>query len=178
MSPGQHADGSGAFGRSAGGAMVRGVVLIIVAVALGIVLLRATDAPEPFANAIGGDGAGQTTTSRPAGVPQTSTTASTVPAVDPSTITVLVANGAGVGGLAAKLTEQVEGEGFEVATPTDAEDAEKSTIYFAPGFEEAATAVAALFDPKPAVAPLPDPPPVDDLQGANLVLVAAADLAE
>lgn len=156
--------------------MVRGVVLIVVAVALGVVLLKATDSSQPFDTVTGGD-SGQTTTSRPAGVPQTTTTDTSVPSVDPSTITVLVANGAGVSGLAGRLTEQVEGEGFEVAKPTDTDEVEKSTVYFAPGFQEAANAVAALFEPKPAVAPLPDPPPVDNLQGANLVLAAGPDLA-
>jgi hypothetical protein len=37
-------------------------------------------------------------------------------------------------------------------------------------------AVAAEFDPVLEVAALPDPPPVADLAGANVVLVAGPDL--
>ena len=180
MSPGQHAADDGSFSRSASGAMIRGVVLIVVAVALGVILLQATDGPDPFTSSTGVGGPARKTTTTVAGgaASPTTTTASTVPGVDPSTITVLVANGAGVSGLAGKLTDQVKAEGFQTADPTDTKKIEKSTVYFTPGFEQAAPAVAALFDPPPAVAPLPDPSPVEDLQGANVVLVAAADLAE
>lgn len=162
--------------------MARGVVLIVVAVVLGVVLLQATDEPGPFEPAIS-DGAGlaggvSTTPSSEAGEP-TSTSETTVQPVDPSTITVLVANGSGgVAGLAGRLTEQLAAEGYQTASPTDTGAIDSSVVYYTPGFEDAAEALAALFEPPPEVAPLPDPAPVDDLEAANLVLVAAADLAE
>ncbi len=53
MSRGSHAANDGSFGRSASGAMVRGVALIVVAVALGIILLLATDGPDPLTPATG-----------------------------------------------------------------------------------------------------------------------------
>lgn len=179
----------GTFARSAGGAMMRGVVLIVVAVVLGIVLLQSTDGPDPLTTATEdttavdpGDGDDGDT---PATVPgtgdddTTTTTAATSPAVDPSTITVLVANGSGgVAGLAAAVTEVVDGAGYETAPPTNSQPIESSVVYYAPGFQEAATAVAQLFDPAPQVSPLPDPSPVSDLRGANVVVVASGDLAE
>ncbi len=178
----------GSFVRSAGGAMLRGVMLIVVAVVLGIVLLQGTDGPDPFTAATEdttdttGDGDDGGT---PATVPgigddgTTSTTEVAPPPVDPSTITVLVANGSGgVAGLAAAVTEVVSEAGYETAPPTNSRVVESSVVYYTPGFEEAAGAVAQLFDPAPEVAPLPDPSPVEDLRGANVVLVASGDLAE
>ncbi|HEV2766698.1 MAG TPA: LytR C-terminal domain-containing protein [Acidimicrobiales bacterium] len=189
---------SGSFVRSASGAMLRGVMLIVVAVVLGIVLLQGTDGPDPFTAAtedttgtedvtdngddgdtpptFDGDGnvgdVGETTDT-------TDTTEVPPPDVDPSTITVLVANGSGgVAGLAAAVTEVVTEAGYETVPPTNSKAVESSVVYYAPGFQEAAAAVAQLFDPAPEVAPLPDPSPVDDLRGANVVLVASGDLAE
>lgn len=181
MSPGKHAADDSSFGRSMSGAMMRSVVLIVVAVVLGIVLLQATEGPDPFTATAGQDeedgGNRRTTTTAPADEP-TTTTSAAVPVVDPSTITVLVANGSGgVVGLAGDLTGEVEAAGYQVTPPANAEPVESSVVYFTTGFEEAATAVAALFDPAPEVAPLPDPSPVDDLRGANVVVIAGPDMA-
>lgn len=177
MSRGQHAADDGSFGRSASGAMIRGVALIVVAVVLGVLLLRATDGPDPFPTGTGPPAGDETTTTTSPGSNQTTTSSMPPTSIDPSTITVLVANGASVSGLAGDLTDVVAAEGFEVTEPTDVdEDVETSTVYFTPGFEEAADAVAAVFDPVPEVAPLPDPQPVDDLAGANVILVAGPDL--
>lgn len=180
MSRGQHAADDHSFSRSASGAMLRGVALIAVAVILGIILLQATDGPDPLTTANGDDPAAvgdETTTTVEEDQPQATPT--TEPAPDPSTITVLVANGAGVGGLAGDLTELVAAAEFETVSPTDVSDGEEvetSVVYYTPGFEEAATMVAAVFDPVPEVAALTDPPPVDDLAGANVVVVAGPDL--
>ena len=179
----------GSFVRSAGGAMMRGVTLIVVAVVLGIVLLQGTDGPDPFTAATTdttdttdttGDDDGTSTTVPVIGDDDTtSTTEVAPPPVDPSTITVLVANGSGgVAGLAAAVSEVVSEAGYETAPPTNSKVVESSVVYYTPGFEEAAGAVAQLFDPAPEVAPLPDPSPVEDLRGANVVLVASRDLAE
>ncbi|MBW3645242.1 MAG: LytR C-terminal domain-containing protein [Actinobacteria bacterium] len=171
--------------------MLRGVMLIVVAVVLGIVLLQGTDGPDPFTAATedttttadttdaGDDGDTPPTVADNGDGDTTDTTEVPPPTVDPSTITVLVANGSGgVAGLAAAVTEVVTEAGYETAPPTNSKAVESSVVYYAPGFQEAAAAVAQLFDPAPEVAPLPDPSPVDDLRGANVVLVASGDLAE
>ncbi|HWH35960.1 MAG TPA: LytR C-terminal domain-containing protein [Acidimicrobiales bacterium] len=182
MSRGQHAADDNSFNRSASGAVLRGVALIVVAVVLGIVLLQATDDPLPLDTA-GGDGepgVTEATTTTAASPALPTTTTPPVTALDPSTITVLVANGAGIAGLAGDVTELVDEAGFVTATPTDVRagaSAEESTVYYTPGFEEAASAVAEVLDPVPSVAPLPDPPPVSDLAGANVVVVAGPDAA-
>lgn len=179
---GEHAADDGSFGRSAGGAMARGLVLIAVAVVLGLVLLRATDNSQTFVAAEDDrrsddssvddeeDGDGDVA------IPETTTT--TEAPRDPSEVVVLVANGSGQAGVAATLSQELQTANYVTADPTDtSEPASASIVYFEPGFEADADAVAALFDPVPEVQALPDPLPVDDLRGANLLLVAAADLA-
>ncbi|MDP9019449.1 MAG: LytR C-terminal domain-containing protein, partial [Actinomycetota bacterium] len=141
--------------------MLRGVLLIVVAVALGVVLLQGTDGPDPIDTAtepttgdgvdVGDDGGddGGDEGDTPGTVPDsgegdpTSTTEAEPPAVDPSTITVLVANGSGgVAGLAAAVTEVVSEAGYETAPPTNTRPVESSVVYYAAGFEAAAAAVA------------------------------------
>ena len=180
MRRGQHAADDGSFGRSAGGAMARGIALIVAAVLLGVILLRATDSPEPFANidteASDDGGEGTTVTTDPTAPTTTPTTVT--PAHNPAEVTVLVANGAGIPGLASRISEQLNGSNYVVADPTDTKaPADESAVFFTPGYEADAAAIAALLSPPPKVAPLPDPPPVDDMESAHVLVVAAADLA-
>lgn len=174
----------GGFARSAGGAMMRGVALIAVAVVLGIVLLQATDGPDPLTTAtdttrVDEEETPATSVPDDGGDDSPTTTEAPPVTVDPSTITVLVANGSGgVAGLAAAVTEVVAGAGYETAPPTNSRAVDASVVYYAPGFQDAAANVAQLFDPAPEVSPLPDPSPVSDLRGANVVVVASGDLAE
>jgi len=59
MSAGRHAAGDASFARSAGGAMTRGIVLIVVAVLIGILLIRTA---VPDSGDIAGAGPADTTT--------------------------------------------------------------------------------------------------------------------
>ena len=182
MSRGQHAADDGSFGKSAGGAMARGIMLIVVAVLLGVVLLNATDDPEPFAQASDEEsddqGATPTTDPEAAGEAEDDTT-TTLPAVarDPSEVTVYVVNGSGVKGAAGSITERLKGSGYVAADPGNVEVVDASRVYFVPGYEADAAAVAGLLTPPPAVEAMPDPQPVDDLKGAQVLVVVAADLA-
>ena len=179
MRRGQHAADDGSFGRSAGGAMARGIALIVAAVLLGVILLRATDSPEPFANIdteVDDGDEGTTVTTDP-----TVTTESTAPpstAHNPAEVTVLVANGAGISGLASTIADQLKGANYVLAEPGNTKaPADESAVFFTPGYEADAAAIAALLSPPPKVAPLPDPAPVDDMKSAQVLVVAAADLA-
>lgn len=179
MRRGQHAADDGSFGRSAGGAMARGIALIVAAVLLGVILLRATDSPEPFANVDTEDPVddddGTTVTSEP-GATTPTVTAATVR--DPAEVTVLVANGAGIPGLASTVADQLKGANYIVAEPGNTKaPADESAVFFTPGYEADAAAVAALLTPPPKVSALPSPAPVDDMKGAHVLVVAAADLA-
>lgn len=180
MSRGQHAADDGSFGKSAGGAMARGIVLIVVAVLLGVVLLNATDDPEPFADASDqeSDERGATpTTESPAAEDETTSTSAPAVARDPAEVTVYVVNGSGVRGVAGRITEQLKAATYITVDPGNIDVVDSSRVYFTPGYEADAAAVAGLLTPPPAVEALPDPPPVDDLQGAQVLVVVAADLA-
>jgi hypothetical protein len=182
MSKGQHAAGDGSFPRSAGGAMARGIALIVVAVVLGVVLLRSTDSPaDPVVSSGGGGGKATTTTSTapPAGG-STTTTAPAAAAHDPSKVAILVANGTGgqVKGAAGRIAATLKTSNYllKEATNTKA-PAESSVVYFAAGYEPDARKIATLLTPQPKVAALPAASPVKDLAGANVLVVVAADLA-
>jgi hypothetical protein len=162
--------------------MARGIALIVAAVLLGVVLLRATDGPEPFtadateSNDDDGGTGDDTVTTLPSDTETTVTTA--VPAHNPAEVTVLVANGASISGLASKISDQLKAANFVVAEPTNTKEAAaESAVFYTAGYEADAAAIAALLNPAPKTAPLPNPPPVDDLAGAQVLVVAAADLA-
>ena len=182
MSKGQHAADDGSFPRSAGGAMLRGIGLILVAIVLGVVLLNATDSPEPFrAEASADDDAPATPAGDDEGDEETTTTTAAPPqAHDPSEVAILVANGTGgqVRGAAGRIAESLKASNYILKTSTNTRAAaEASFVYFQPGYEEDAKRIAALLTPAPGVQPMPDPVPVADLAGANILVVVAADLA-
>ena len=182
MRRGQHAADDGSFSRSAGGAMARGIALIVAAVLLGVILLRATDGPEPFvgttASESDDDDDGSTTPTTDAGSAVTTPTTAAPAAHNPAEVTVLVANGAGIDGLASRIADALKPANYVLADPGNTKaPADESTVFYTPGYEADAAAVAALLSPPPKTAPLPDPPPVDDMKGAHVLVVAAADLA-
>jgi hypothetical protein len=161
--------------------MARGVALIVAAVLLGVILLKATDSPEPFAAVDTGDD--QETPSSIVTNPEddeTDDTTDSTAAVahNPAEVTVLVANGAGIDGLASRISESLQAANYVLAAPGNTKaPADASAVYYAAGYEADAAAIAALLSPPPSTAPLPDPPPVDDMKGAQILVVAAADLA-
>lgn len=171
-----------------GATSARGIALLVGAVVLGIVLLRATEPPSSLADASEGPVQEGTTTApstteEPADDESTTSSSSSTTTEEPAeedAALVLVANAANQAGVAGRLSGILETADFTVADPANATvDVSTSTVYFAPGFEAAAADVADLFDPHPAVEAMPEPPPVaaGDLSGANVILVAGPDLA-
>ncbi len=171
-----------------GATSARGIALLVGAVVLGIVLLRATEPPSSLADASEGPVQEGTTTApstteEPDDDGSTTSSSSSTTTEEPAeedAALVLVANAANQAGVAGRLSGILETADFTVTDPANATvDVATSTVYFAPGFEAAAADVADLFDPHPAVAAMPDPPPVaaGDLSGANVILVAGPDLA-
>ena len=169
-----------------GATSARGIALLVGAVVIGIALLRATDPPDSLADASEGPERAATsappTTDEPEeeSTTSSSSSSSTTEATEDEAV-VLVANGAAnTSGVAGRLSVVVEDGGFAIAPPANAlADVQTSTVYFAPGFEEAAADVAGLFDPRPTTAPMPDPLPVaaGDLAGATVIVVAGPDIA-
>lgn len=180
MRPGQHASDDGSFARSAGGAGARGLALLAVALLLGIVLLNATDADPPGAtlssrgdsDTAGGpdddDADGQGT-----GASTTVTLAAptTAPARAPADVKTLVANASSTKGAAGGASERLKGLGYNALAPTNATSVPDSSVFFMPGFDRDAAAIAAALQLPPAtVKPLPAPPPFDT-KDANVIVV-------
>ena len=180
-------DSSGSSTSRMGATTTRGIALLVGAVVLGIVLLKATDPPDSLADAASGPEREPTTTTSTTVTSTTeersddkSSSSTTEAAAAEERALVLVANAANEPGVASRLSQSLEEADFVVAPAANATvDVTTSVVYFAPGFEDAAADVAELFDPHPATAPIPGTPPVagDDLAGANVILVAGPDLA-
>ncbi len=150
----------------------------MVAVVIGILLLNKVD-DTPGRQVSAGDGGGddteETTTTTDLPPPPT-----TVPLRPPREVKVLSANGTRVSGAAGKVRDVLRGQGYNVLAPTEAKQVETSAVYFAPGFEREAQAVAqALKLPPASVQALPDTAasPVADVRGANVVAVVGPELA-
>jgi LytR cell envelope-related transcriptional attenuator len=185
VKPGSHAAGDGSFGRSAGIQAGRAVLLIGVALVIGFVLLHrspggATGAVSsgggttlPAATSSPGTGAtGGTTTST-----RTSATTAT-PLRAPENVKVLVANGTTTNGLAGRITTELHAKGYNTLTATDTPNRpHASIVYFEPGFgPDAASLASKLSLPATAVLPMGIPPPVSNLSGAQILVVAGPDL--
>jgi hypothetical protein len=180
VSRGQHATDDGSFPRSAGGAMARGIALIVVAVVLGVVLLQSTDTPAETAVSSGKGDKVTTTTVADEEDGTTTTTAPVAVEHDPSKVAILVANGTGgqVKGAAGRIATTLKTSNYVLKESTNTTaPAESSVVYFTPGFEPDAKKIASLLTPPPKVAAIPAQAPVKDLAGANVLVIVAADLA-
>ena len=176
MRPGSHAAADGSFGRSSGVAAGRAAGLLILAVGLGVVLLNAADdVPRQRLSA------GRTPTTETSLAPTTTmrTTTTTSPARQPRDVKVIPANGTTVAGAAGRARDALRAAGYNVLAPGDAKRADASGVVYNPGLDREARAVAdVLALPPTAVQPLPDPPPVSDMRGADVLVVVGPDLAE
>lgn len=189
----------------------RGLVLVVVAVAIGLLLLRQVDSGDDGTEVAAGpdDTAAETTevpattlppdltvpdgtevpaTTAPAGGGETTAPPTTAdPGLemrDRSLITVLVANGnTGVNGAAGRLTETVGSVGYVTAEATNTNDGQTlqtSVIRYEAGYAAEANRLAEDLG-WPAndevVQPMGDAPPVDALDGANLLVLLGVDRA-
>jgi len=104
----------------------------------------------------------------------------TVPMQPRSEVTVLSVNASGAAPRGEDLTRSLAGAGFKVVPPEQAgAPVPSTTVYWTPGYEREARALAAAVQVpvEIGVNPLPDPPPVPDVKGANVVVVIGQDLA-
>lgn len=163
------------------GSVARGVVLVVLAVVIGLLLLRDDDS-EMTQVAVGSDGAGEVDDTTGPGneaddetTPTTTTTAAPRP---PSEVKVLVANGSGTDGAAGGTTDALEALGYVTGTPANAERVPATVIYYTEGYQPEAEALAeAIGAAATTVTPMPAVAPVDDLQLANILVVIGPDLA-
>jgi len=188
VSPGSHAAGDGSFGRSTGIQAGRAALLIAVAIVIGLLLLRhspASGAGTPIS--VGGTttstlsqtsssvsgGGGPGTTARQ------QTTTSTAPQRAPQDIKVLVANGTSTPGLAGKVSNIVHAKGYNTLASTNStQKPAASIVFFQPSYgNDAASLAAKLGLPAGAVQAMAQPPPVSNLNNANILIVVGPDLA-
>jgi LytR cell envelope-related transcriptional attenuator len=163
----------------------RGAALVVVAVVIGLFLLRegldtseavstgskeeATDSSDAGASDSTDQGTDDTTTTTVAGRP-------------PGEVPTIVLNDSGIAGAAGSYSEVLAAAGYQLTNPdganADAEgDAATTIVYFAPGFDaEAAAVAAAIGAPTLVPTPLPTTPP-GPIAGASVVVVIGTDLA-
>ena len=160
----------------------RGAVLLAIAVVLGIVLLNAFDRVPSSVDVDSIDGL-STSTTKAAGPAVTAApvvTSTTRPARAPGDVTVLVANGTDVRGLAGLTANALKGIGYNTLSPSDTSRAVDVTkVQFSPGYDVEARAVAATLGVAPTAVEAASPgnaPPVADTLGANLVVILGADI--
>jgi hypothetical protein len=187
---------SDGLGGDLGPAAIKGGILIFVALALGALLLvrgpesdlDAASAPTDEEQTDDGDSppatddeTGDTTTT----APDATTTTTASEARPPGEVTVLVANGSGLPGVASAASAQLAAAGYLTADPDDIKPSElgnPTVIYYITGFEAEAKAVAEVFglDPEAegVVAPMPTPLPTQDesLGAANILAVIGPDV--
>lgn len=178
---GYHGPDDGPPGRSAGVVIGRAVPLLVVAVALGVILLYSSGAPGSSSTSpssvvtpTGSTGSGPTSTSTTA--PPGAITPGSVP---PSKTKTVVANGTSVNGAAGRVGNTLRTGGYDVLATTNASSkASSSQVYYVAGYAEEAGLVASRLGLSPhSVLSLPSPPPVRDTRGADVVVVIGPDLA-
>lgn len=202
MTAGAH-DAGGGFGRSAGTNAIRGILVIAAAILVGLLLMfrGISDPAESSAGgttttaAETGDDEGPGSTTGPdnpdegtdgdtdgGGEPTDPTqTTTTLPAPrDPSEVKVLVLNGTDprVQGLAGRGTDVLKTLNYVTLNPKNADVNGPSVVYFGPGFEAEAHAVAQAFgaDPAQVVSPFdPTASPIADTQGADVIVRIGSD---
>ncbi|MHB1139567.1 MAG: LytR C-terminal domain-containing protein [Microthrixaceae bacterium] len=157
----------------------RGLILVVAAVLIGAILLIKgpgigfeTDSSDVEIGS-GGDEAAST---------ETTVTSSTVPgtSVPSSALQVVVLNGAGINGYAAAAASFLNVAGYpNVAAETAGAQVQTTTVYFAPGFEGDAQAIATALSVG-TVSPLPAEQlgkAAEDVPAtANVVVVVGPDV--
>ncbi|MHB8319250.1 MAG: LytR C-terminal domain-containing protein [Acidimicrobiales bacterium] len=151
----------------------RALLILVVAVVLGVVLLRASTRPL---------NAPVTSSQPPAHTGKSGghkAPASTTTTVVRSSVAVLVANGTSAANAAAHYTTQLQTQGWSMKPPTDTTTPVNVTnVYYAAGEQGAASSIAASLGIKPtAVLPLTSSVPVSGTTGVDVVVVIGPDLA-
>ena len=180
MRRGRHAADDGSFNRSAGTAMGRGILLLLVAFVIGIVLLQKVDAPQNAAQVTSGadDDTEETTSTTVAEAPVVTST--TVALRQPKDVRVLTANGTSTKGAGGRIKDKLLAAGYNALAATDTKSpASASAVYFTAGFEREAAVIAQLLGLAPTtVQAMPNPVPVADLKAANVLVVVGPEIAQ
>lgn len=159
------------------GVGAKGVVIVAAALVVGIVLLnKFDDSGVPFTPRVDVE-SGVTTTRRLPTVTALPTTTLRAPR-SPADVRVLPANGTNTTGLGARTNDFLRRANYNALAPIDASRVLDATIVaYSPEFESEARVLAQLLQlPLSAVRPLDDSTPVPETRGADVVVIAGADL--
>ncbi len=164
----------------------RGAALVVLAVVVGLFLLRnGLDTSEAITNQGSGGSDGSEATDEATDDVATDegpeeTTTTTLGGRAPADIPTIVLNGSGVTGAAGRYSEFLASLGYNLTNPAGANAdnrVDTTIVYFAPGFDaEAAALVAALGAPAsvvPVTLPVAPPGPI---AGASVVVVVGSDI--
>ncbi len=161
----------------------RGAALVVIAVVIGLFLLRNGLDTSEAVTSNGGNDPSSDGNGGPDGTDADGTTTTTVAVRPPADIPTIVLNDSGVAGAAGSYSDLVASLGYQLTNPDGANadaagDAPATVVYFAPGFEaEAAALVTAIGAPDTVVpVELPTTPP-GPIAGASVVVVIGTDLA-
>jgi len=180
------APGAGDSRGNGGGAMsrvvaVRAAAIVVLAVALGVILLEVgTRAPTGLAAGTLPPGALPTTTvPGNTGTTHPTTTTATTGPLDRASVKVLLANGSSINGAASSYTTLLNHQGWGTLTAVTADaKVATSTVYYAPGQQVAAADIASSLALAPsAVQALTAAVPVPGTAGAAVVVLIGTDLA-
>lgn len=154
----------------------RGAALVVVAVLIGLFLLRnGLDTSETVAPTTSDGGSDLGATDDTAD----DTTTTTLGLRDPAQVPTIVLNGSGVTGAAKKYSLALKNKGYAL-TKEDGDNAiprpATTEVLYTPGFDKEAAAVALLIGaPSAGVAPVGTTLPGSTV-GANVIVVLGADL--
>jgi hypothetical protein len=164
----------------------RGAALVVVAVLIGLFLLReGLDTSEAVTTNSSDKGSDSSDSGEPSDSTDQGedTTTTTVAVRAPGDVPTIVLNDSGVAGAAGTYSDALAAAGYQLTNPdganADAEgDAAATVIYFAPGFEAEAAAVGAVIGVPDTIKPteLPTTPP-GPIAGASVIVVLGTDLA-
>lgn len=144
-----------------------GGIIVVAAVVYGLLwFFSGRDDPSPSTTQAAGVASPTTTgitpTTRPVSTPTTApttlaTTTTTIALRTPSEVRVLVLNAVGVAGLAAEVSEDLSGVGYQVLTPSNYQPAlAQSRIWYGPAFEAEAFELAGVAFPDALVEQNPE----------------------
>jgi hypothetical protein len=184
----QGPSGGDLFGGGTNPQLMRGAILLVAAVLLGAFLLANGFESSPASEVATSDDSDTITSLRDDGSePTVATTAPPTetterPAKDPAEVTVLVANGTAVSGVATQFSTKLDAEGYVTAEPStgDKDDYATTTVYYNTDSQPEASAVAAVLGVSAEnVKPMPNPVPTRDadLRSASVLVIVGSDLA-
>ena len=173
MRRGTHAADDGSFNRSAAVHTGRAAILLVVAVLIGVGLLHSADHSAVQIGTTGTVTPKKTTTTT---APTTTTSIATLR--DPRTVKVLAANGTATNGVGDKVRRKLLSANYDALTAVTASTKVATTaVYFTPGFEGEAAALAVVLGlPATVAQAMPAKAPVPQLGTANLLVVAGTDI--